>query len=166
MTSKTEISLFNKYSLAISKKLKWHQSGLPGQYKLSITDAEETFIVSFVEGMKLMDMLPNGDSVPAVSYQSFRDGKYIHQKRNTAGNTAFSYFHIELEDEDGKQHCLAGQIVVDKGYQWTDGVEPLLMELLEGIDVCKTKGGGDGNMNHEEFSNVMKNAARLPFVRQ
>lgn len=27
-------------------------------------------------------------------------------------------------------------------YTWSDGIEPVLMELLSGIAVCKTKGGG------------------------
>lgn len=134
------IDLFGKYSLAIPPKLIWHQDGIPGQRILFISDKKEAVVVSFEEGMKPMDMTMDTEkSVPTVSYQCCKDGKYIHQKRNTADNTAFSYFHIELEDEDGKQHCLAGQIVVDKGYQWTDGVEPLLMELLEGITICEIK---------------------------
>lgn len=140
---KPAVSFFDKYSLVIPPKLIWHQDGIPGQRVFFISDKKETVVVSFEEGMKPVDMTQDTDkSVPTVSYQCCKGGKYIHQKRNTAGNMAYSYFHIELEDEDGKQHCLAGQIVVDKGYQWTDGVEPILMELLEGIAVCKTKGGG------------------------
>ena len=138
----TAVNLFDQYRLLIPPKLKSHQDGPPGQRVLFITDKKESFTVSFEEGATPMDMLPEKESEHTVSYQCCKDGKYIHQKRNTAGNMAYSYFHIELEDEDGKQHCLAGQIVVDKGYQWTDGVEPILMELLEGIAVCKTKGGG------------------------
>lgn len=49
---------------------------------------------------------------------------------------------MELEDDDGKTLYLSGQIVVTEKYQWSDGVEPVLMKLLEGIAVCKTKGGG------------------------
>ena len=139
----TAVNLFDQYRLLIPPKLKSHQDGIPGQRIFFISDKKETVVVSFEEGMKPMDMTPDTDkSVPTVSYQCCQDGKYIHQKRNTAGNMSYSYFHIELEDEDGKQHCLAGQIVVDKGYQWTDGIEPILTELLEGIAVCKTKGGG------------------------
>ena len=139
----TAVNLFDQYRLLIPPKLKSHQDGPPGQRVLFITDKKESFTVSFEEGMQMRDMLAvSKESANAISHQCCKGGKYIHQKRNTAGNMAYSYFHIELEDEDGKQHCLAGQIVVDKGYQWTDGVEPILMELLEGIAVCKTKGGG------------------------
>lgn len=140
---RTAVNLFDQYRLLIPPKLKSHQDGIPGQRVFFISDKKETVVVSFEEGMKPVDMTPDTDkSVPTVSYQCCKGGKYIHQKRNTAGNMSYSYFHIELEDEDGKQHCLAGQIVVDKGYQWMDSVEPILMELLEGIAVCKTKGGG------------------------
>jgi len=30
---------------------------------------------------------------------------------------------------------------VEKGYVWSDGVEPVLMELLEGISVCRMEKG-------------------------
>ena len=39
------------------------------------------------------------------------------------------------------QDGLPGQIVVEKGYMWSDGVEPVLMELLEGISVCSMEKG-------------------------
>ena len=81
-----------------------------------------------------MDMTPDtAKGVPTVSYQCCRDGKYIHQRRGAAEDTVCSYFHMELEDDDGKQHCLAGQLLVKKGYPWTDGVEPVLMDLMDGI---------------------------------
>ena len=143
MQANRTVSLFDKYSLVIPKGLKWSADGPPGQRVLFITDKKESFTVSFEEGMKPRDMTPDTDkSVPTVSYQCCKDGKYIHQKRNTAGNMTYSYFHIELEDDDGKTLYLSGQIVVTDKYQWSDGVEPVLLELLEGIAVCKTKGGG------------------------
>ena len=139
----TAVNLFDQYRLLIPPKLKSHQDGPPGHRVLFISDAKETFNVSFEEGMQMRDMLSaSKESANAVSHQCCTDGKYIHQRRSNSATERCAFFHMELEDEDGKQHCLAGQIVVDKGYQWTDGVEPILMELLEGIAVCKTKGGG------------------------
>ena len=32
-----------------------------------------------------------------------------------------------------------GQMVIYTDYTWSDGIEPVLMELLSGIAVCKTK---------------------------
>lgn len=136
----TAVNLFDQYRLLIPPKLKSHQDGPPGQRVLFITDKKESFTVSFEEGMKPVDMTPDtAGSVPTVSYQCCKGGKYIHQKRNTAGNMSYSYFHIELEDEDGKQHCLAGQIVVSPGYKWSDGMEPVLLELLSSIQLSKAK---------------------------
>jgi len=82
------------------------------------------------------------DSANAVSHQCCTDGKYIHQRRSNSATERCAFFHIELEDDDGKTLYLSGQIVVTEKYQWSDGVEPVLMKLLDGIAVCKTKGGG------------------------
>ena len=139
----TAVNLFDQYRLLIPPKLKSHQDGPPGQRVLFITDAKETFNVSFEEGMQMRDMLDvSKDSANAVSHQCCTDGKYIHQRRSNSATERCAFFHIELEDNDGKTLYLSGQIVVTDKYQWSDGVEPILMELLEGIAVCKTKGGG------------------------
>ena len=137
------ISLFDTYSLVIPPKLRYHTDGLPGNRVLFITDAKETFNVSFEEGMQMRDMLDvSKDSTNAVSHQCCKDGKYIHQRRSNSATERCAFFHIELEDDDGKTLYLSGQIVVTEKYQWSDGVEPVLMKLLDGIAVCKTKGGG------------------------
>lgn len=143
LQSNREIRLFDSFSLVIPPKLKYHTDGLPGHRVLFISDAKETFNVSFEEGMQMRDMLSvSKESANAVSHQCCTDGKYIHQRRSNSATERCAFFHIELEDDDGKTLYLSGQIVVDKDYQWTDGVELILMELLEGIAVCKTKGGG------------------------
>ena len=137
------VNLFDQYRLLIPPKLKSHQDGPPGQRVLFITDKKESFTVSFEEGMQMRDMLSvSKESANAVSHQCCTDGKYIHQRRSNSATERCAFFHIELEDNDGKTLYLSGQIVVTDKYQWSDGVEPVLMELLEGIAVCKTKGGG------------------------
>lgn len=138
------VNLFDQYRLLIPPKLKSHQDGPPGQRVLFITDKKESFTVSFEEGMQMRDMLDvSKDSANAVSHQCCKDGKYIHQRRSNSATERCAFFHIELEDDDGKTLYLSGQIVVTEKYQWSDGVEPVLMKLLEGINLCKTKGGGD-----------------------
>ena len=137
------IRLFDSFSLVIPPKLRYHTDGLFGHRVLFITDAKETFNVSFEEGMQMRDMLTvSKESANAVSHQCCKGGKYIHQRRSNSATERCAFFHIELEDDDGKTLYLYGQIVVTDKYQWSDGVEPVLMELLEGIAVCKTKGGG------------------------
>ena len=144
LKQKEVVNLFDRFSLVIPPKLKYHTDGLPGHRVLFITDAKETFNVSFEEGMQTQDSSTDSKAnAKTVSYQCCKDGKYIHQQRSNSTAERCAFFHIELEDNDGKTLYLSGQIVVTDKYQWSDGVEPVLMKLLEGIAVCKTKGGGD-----------------------
>ena len=140
MTShpKTVIRLFDKYSILVPPKHKWHQDGVVGNRCLFIADSKETFNVSFEEGMQMMDMVPdNKNGEPTVSYLCRKEGKYIHLKRNKNGKINCAFFHIELTDKDGNVLCLPGQIVAYADYKWSDGVEPVLLNLLEGISLVE-----------------------------
>lgn len=144
---KKTVCLFDKYSLVIPPELKWWPDGLPGKRVLFITDPQEIFTISFEEGMRLMDTVPDHpDVTPTLSFQCSKDGKRIHQirsdpqKRKGIGNYAF--FHIELEDDDGSTLYLPGLMTAKAEYQWSDGVEPVLLDILNGVAVCKVKGGG------------------------
>ena len=104
-------------------------------------------MISFEENMECMDL--TGAScdcvIKRIESEHQSNGRYIHQlrtdsqKRPGAGNYAF--FHMKIPDEDGTIHILPGQMTAKAGYQWSEGVEPVLMKLLEGINLCKTKGG-------------------------
>lgn len=130
------INLFDKYRMIVPKGLKWHISDGLGPRVVRITDQAESFSVTFEEGMQMMDMLPRENAVPMVNHQCFENGKYIHLRRNSASSIDYAFFHIELEDDNGVIWYLPGQIVVPPEYQWTDGIEPVLMKLLEGISIC------------------------------
>lgn len=139
---KSVVSIFDKYDLVIPSNMKWHQDGLHGHRVCFISDKEERVVISFDEGVQESDVASYmATRVSAVSCQYCKNGKCIRQTRNAKGNTSYSFFLIALEDEEGKRHCLAGQIVVEKGYQWSDGVEPVLMELMEGISVRRMEDG-------------------------
>lgn len=144
LKQKEEVNLFDRFSLVVPPKLKWHQDGIPGQRVLFISDRKETFSVSFEEGSQMRDMLPpdQQEAKASVSFQYCKDDKYIHMRRSGEKNDKFAFFHIELEDEDGSTLYLPGQMVVFCEYKWSDGVEPVLIDVLNGIAVCKTKGGG------------------------
>ena len=141
------ISVFDWYSLVIPPELKRHMDGPPGKRVVFIMDAEEHFLISFEENMECMDLTgASCDSViKRIESEHQGNDRYIHQLRTDpitrpgAGNYAF--FHIELEDDDGSTLYLLGQMTAKAGYQWSEGVEPVLMKLLEGINLCKTKGG-------------------------
>jgi hypothetical protein len=105
---------------------------------LFITDPNETYTVSFEEGMPMRDMLASDrTNVQTVSHQCCRADKYIHQRRGDSPAQQCAFFHIELEDDEGATVYLPGQMVVSEGYSWSDGVEPVLLELLDGITLCK-----------------------------
>ena len=144
LKQKEEVSLFDKFNLVVPPKLKWHQDGILGQRILFISDRKETFSVSFEEGMQIRDMLPpdQQEAKASVSFQYCKDDKYIHLRRSGEKNDKFAFFHIELEDEDGSTLYLPGQMVVFCDYKWSDEVEPVLIDIMNGFSVCKTKGGG------------------------
>ena len=136
LQSNREIRLFDSFSLVIPPKLKYHTDGLPGHRVLFITDAKENFVVSFEEGMQLMDMSPEyGNTGETFHFHCRKDGKYIHQCRSKKVVDRCAFFHLELEHTELETQILPGQIVVSSNYQWTNGVEPVLMKLLDGITV-------------------------------
>jgi hypothetical protein len=138
----TAVNLFDEYCLLIPPKLKSYQDGPPGRRVMFITDQKKNFNISFEEGMKPMDTISEGEGVSTVSYQCQQNGKYIHLQRRSENPIRYAFFHLELEDNNGTTHVLPGQMVIYTDYTWSDGIEPVLMELLDGIAVCKTKGGG------------------------
>ena len=144
LKQKEVVRLFDKFSLVVPPKLKWHQDGIPGQRILFISDRKETFSVSFEEGMQIRDMFPpdQQETKSSVSFQYCKDDKYIHLRRSGEKNDKVAFFHIELEDEDGSTLYLPGQMVVFCDYKWSDEVEPVLIDIMNGFSVCKTKGGG------------------------
>ena len=151
LQQKSAVRMFGKYSLVIPPKLKFHQDGVPGKRVLFITDYDENFIVSFEEGMRLLDMVDDHpEEKPTISFQCCKDDKYIHQRRTDPryrqdlGNWAF--FHMELDDNDGSTLHVPGQMTAKAGYQWSDGIEPILMELLDGISVIDEQDSGNDEL--------------------
>jgi len=147
LKKKQTVRLFDAFRLDIPLRLNYHADGLPGRRVVFISDKKETFTVSFEEGLELMDVgFDTGKGEPAASVQSCKDGKFIRQCRvNPQRSTKtgrYAFFHIELEDGEGKVHRIPGQIVARAGYTWSDGVEPVLMELLEGISLIPMEGEG------------------------
>ena len=136
-SSKT-INLFDRYRLILPPGLKHHQDGLPGKRVLFITDCDESFDISFEEDLECMDMIPDtGSDRSAVPHQCSKIGKYIHLKRNNGNRVVCAFFHMELADNKGRLLHLPGQMVVYVDYTWADGIEPVLMELLDGIEICE-----------------------------
>lgn len=142
------ISVFDRYGLVVPPELKHHMDGPPGRRNVFITDFDESFMISFEENMECMDLTgASCDSViKRIESEHQSNDRYIHQLRTDpitrpgAGNYAF--FHMKIPDENGESHILLGQMTAKAGYQWSDGVEPTLIELMNGMTVCKPEGGG------------------------
>ena len=134
MQANKAIRLFDKYNLIIPSELNCYEDGIPGRRVMFITDRAENFTISFEEGMRLLDMIfEHPEEKATVSSQYCKDGKYIHQRRKKCGR--YALFHIELDDDDGTTLFLPGQMIVEARYQWSNGIEPVLIKLLEGISV-------------------------------
>ena len=130
------IRLFDRYILTIPAQMNCHEDGISGRRVLFLSDAQESFNVSFEEDMELMNMLPGlWENVPSVTYEYRKGNTYIHQRRKNSGRAVCAFFHIELRDPDGRILFLPGQMVVDSSYKWSDGIEPVLMGLMDGITV-------------------------------
>lgn len=129
------VSLFDTYCLVIPKGLACSQDGKAGSRVAFITDPEETFVISFEEGMEMMDMIPEREGGYSVCFHRRQNDKYIHERRQLENKTVCSFFHFELKDPSGKVYCLPGQMVVHGDHVWANGVEPLLMELLDAVSL-------------------------------
>ena len=134
--SKTTIRLFDKWRLVVPDKLETYQDGALGKRVLFITDAKKRFCISFEEDMSMMDMLlPTQRDGPSVSFQYCKNGKYIHLRRGSESRVPCAFFHMELEDSSGAIVSLPGQMVVSPEYRWSDGIEPVLLDLLKNLSV-------------------------------
>ena len=133
---KKVIRLFGKCTLAIPEKLNCHEDGIPGRRVVFLSDSQESFHVSFEEDMKLMDMLPGlWENDLTVTYEYRKGNTYIHQRRKNSDRAVCAFFHLELQDSDGTILYLPGQLVADASYKWSEGIEPVLLELMDGLTV-------------------------------
>ena len=127
------VRLFDRFCLVIPANLKYRQDGLPGKRVLLISNEQESFTVSFEEGMQMMDMLPLNNMEP--SCQCCKNGKYIHQRSIAIQMGRCVFFHMELEDDMGRTVYLPGQMTAEPHYPWAEGIEPVLLELMEGLSL-------------------------------
>ena len=143
LQQKQTLNVFDQYMLVIPSHLKWDEDGPPGKRILFISDKLDSFFVTFEEGMEMMDMRQERmGGEPMVTFQCWENGKYIHQKRTVRDGTNVAFFHIEVKDDDGSTMYLPGQMIAEAGYKMSDGVEPILLDILNGITVSRAKGGG------------------------
>lgn len=93
------------------------------------------------------ESLPSEAHVVRYIPAEYRSGeRYIHHIRSDPetrpGIGNYAFFHMEIPDETGELHILPGEMTAPCGYTWSDGVEPILIDLMNGLTVCNPKGGG------------------------
>ena len=132
---------FDGFLFARDPSLFYFADGKPGMRCLFISDENTKCPISFEEGMGCKDeALPSESSILKFLPAEYRSGeRYIHQIRSDPetrpGIGNYAFFHMEIPDETGELHILSGQMNAPYGHEWSDGVEPILLELLEGISV-------------------------------
>lgn len=137
MNIQETLTLFDTYVLTVPKGLTARTDGASGKRGLVLTDREEMFVISFEEGMELMDLkpLPPSEGSAVRSDQCCRNGKYIHLRRSTDRTGTCGFFHIELEDAEGRTLFLPGRITANSACPQADGIAPVLLELMDGLDI-------------------------------
>lgn len=140
-----EMCVFNGFQLPLFPEMEYLLDGENGMKVLFISD--EQCSINFEQGMNCIDLSCNMETHRRTSYSEYRkDDRYLHQCKVFAQDgTVFKdivYFHMELTDTDGTVHICPGQMFVSPALRQSDGVEPLLLQLLNGTSVYKAKGGG------------------------
>ena len=143
MKKQKEVSIFDTFRLILPPKLRCHADGVRGHRVLFLTDAKETFTVSFEERMQLQEYPADreGDGT-ALTCQWEEDGKSLCQRRSGSLAQRCAFFRIGVKDDDDTTLYLYGQMVVFSKYQWSEGVEPVLLDVVRGLSLYKRNGGG------------------------
>lgn len=93
--------------------------------------------------MQCLDLLESMKDLPYLHFE-YRDAKrYLHLVRTDPetcrGIGNYAFFHIEIPDEKGTVQLLPGQMTAPCTYQWSQSVEPVLIQLLNNLAVCSTE---------------------------
>ena len=123
---------FDVLRFSIMPRLNYWMDGSPGKRTLFIADDEETVVISFEEGMHCLDLTNRG----AGHSVEYRHGlRYLHQTRAMNARDCI-FFHMEIADQAGVIHYLPGQMLIRAGQPWEQGVEPILIEVLNSIMIA------------------------------
>lgn len=141
------VQLFDTYTLAIPPGLDYWFDGNVGRRVLMMEPKDKSFLISFEEGMRCLDLSADSGGGRTIVQSEYRkDGKYLHQKKLYSHDAEkfedVAFFHMAIPDDDGELYILPGQMLSSPKLRRSDGVEPVLLDILNGIAVCKLKGGG------------------------
>ena len=147
MESDQEWLMFNGFIFPLLPRLYYRADGRAGERILMINDEEETFLISFEQGIECLDLPRTSSAERPKIYSEYReDDRYLHQCKVLAkegtDHRDIVYFHMELTDAVGAVHTCPGQMFQERKYRKEEGVEPILLRLLHKMETCGKKGGG------------------------
>lgn len=129
------INLFDHYTLRSFHKWNYHQDGIPGTRVMFVTNEKDDTLITFDEGMDLEKIFRTPQETDAVCYHAAKHDKQIHMVRCKEAH--YGFFCIEFSDSMAETRHLPGQIVTSPAYKWSEGMEPVLIELLDSIYLTK-----------------------------
>ena len=72
-----------------------------------------------------------------------QNNKYLHQLKLVSNEDNkmhnFVYFRMEVTDEDGTVYTCPGQMFMGPAFKQSSGVEPILLELIDGLSIYHMK---------------------------
>ena len=144
MESNQEWLMFNGFIFPLLPQLYYRTDGRAGERVLFINDEEETFTISFEQGVPCLDLPRTSSAERPKIYSEYReDGRYLHQCKVLAkegtDHRDIVCFHMELTDAEGTVHICPGQLCLERKYRKDEGVEPILLQLLHKMEPVERK---------------------------
>jgi len=132
---------FGEFLLPYLSNLSCTLDGKPGAQVLFYHDSADDIVISFEEGMRLLDgKNRTAKNRRIVQAEHKEQGRYLHQyKILSEDDDHFNdvvFFHMEIRDDTGKAHSCPGQMVLSPKYRREEGVEPVLIELLRNAELA------------------------------
>lgn len=141
-----ELCIFNGFSFPLLPGMGYFMDGPPGKRVLFIADECEDILITFEQGMKHLDISFQREARTPIYSEYRMDNKYLHQRKPLSTDEKvlkdWIGFRMEITEDDGTVHTCPGQLSLSSKYRQMDGVEPILIKLLNGFAVYNTKGGG------------------------
>lgn len=141
-----DFCVFNGFQFPLLPGMIYMMDGKPGLRVLHIVDETEKILISFEQGMSCLDIPSQNDERESIYSEYRMDNKYLHQRKMLSVDEKrlkdWIGFRMEITDDDGTVHICPGQLSLSPTLRQMDGVEPILVMLLNGFAVYNTKGGG------------------------
>ena len=133
--------LFGKFEFPVEKGLEYLvNENIPETDFLCINEPHDTFSMMFEKDFPIFTVPENPDREYCL-FELKRSGrviKFFCPERHKNLDTAVWYFYMELYDESGETHTLAGQVRVEfdgNCIRHAKG-KPKFIELLEGVKLA------------------------------